>query len=101
MTGSVERLLELRRWYVTDLAVQPAVVEPIDVLEGLDLDLINLPPRAAPADQLGLVEPDPRFGQGVVIRISDRPDRGGDPVFGEALGVDDRGVLTGLPASEW
>jgi hypothetical protein len=34
--------------------VQPAVVVPVDPLEGRDLDVVESPPRTVPADQLGL-----------------------------------------------
>ena len=43
---------------------QAAVIEPVDPLQGGDLDLLNGPPRAARLDQLGLQQPgrEPRSG---------------------------------------
>ena len=49
--------LELRGWDEADLAVQSSVVEPVDVLEGGELDVVEAPPRSSTADELGLVEP--------------------------------------------
>jgi hypothetical protein len=69
------------------------VVEPVDPLERVELDVVDALPRAAPADQLGLVEPDDHLGQGVVIRIALGPGRVHGAGLTEALGVADREVL--------
>jgi len=37
--------LQLRGWEIGGGAVQPPVVEPVDVLEGGDLDLLDRAPR--------------------------------------------------------
>ena len=58
--------LELGRWDVADGLQEPAVVEPVDPLQGGVLDLVQALPGATPADQLGLVQPNDRLGQGVV-----------------------------------
>jgi hypothetical protein len=50
--------------------VESSVVEPVDVFEGGELDVVEAAPGASPADQLGLVEPDGRLGHGVVERIA-------------------------------
>ena len=42
------------------------MVKPVDPLERGVLDVVDPLPRAAPADELGLVEPDDRLGQGVI-----------------------------------
>jgi hypothetical protein len=55
--------LELGRRDITNGLQQPAVVEPVDPLQGGVLDLVDALPGAAPADQLGLVQPDDRLGQ--------------------------------------
>ena len=67
---TVVLLLELHRWDVAAVAVQTPVVEPVDVLQGGDLDVVEALPGAAPADELGLVEPDQGFGGGVVERVA-------------------------------
>ena len=48
-----------------DLAMQAPVVEPVDVLEGGDLDVVDRTPGAAAVDQLRLVEPDRRLREGI------------------------------------
>lgn len=47
-----------------------AVVEPVDPFRGGDLEVVEALPRPARLDQLGLVEPDDRLGQGVVVGLS-------------------------------
>jgi hypothetical protein len=47
--------LELGWWEMADGLQEPAVVEPVDPLQGGVLDLIKTLPGATPADQLGLV----------------------------------------------
>jgi hypothetical protein len=89
--------LELRRREVADGLQEPAVVEPVDPLQGGVLDLVKAFPGATPADQLGLVQPDDGLGQGVVIGVADRANRGDRAGLGEPLGVADRQVL---PRSE-
>jgi hypothetical protein len=42
--------------------VKPAVVEPVDVFQGGDLDLLGGVPGTAWLDQLGLEQPDDRLG---------------------------------------
>ena len=85
--------LQFCRGEVTDLAVQPAVVVPVDVGESGQLDLLEAAPGAMAADQLGLVQPDDRLGQAVVVAVADRADRRRGADLGEAFGVADRGVL--------
>jgi hypothetical protein len=62
--------LELGGWDITDRLEQSAVVEPVDPLERGVLDVVDALPRSTPADQLGLVEPDDRLCEGVVIGIA-------------------------------
>ena len=52
--------LELGWRDVPDRLQEPAVVEPVDPLQGGVLDLIQALPGATPPDQLGLVQPDDR-----------------------------------------
>jgi hypothetical protein len=53
---------------VADRAVQPALIPPLHPRQGRQLDLLGGPPRAAWADQLGLVQAVDRLGQGVYGR---------------------------------
>jgi hypothetical protein len=61
--------LELGRWDLPDGLQEPAVVEPVDPLQGGVLDLLQARPGAASADELGLVQADDRLGQGVSTRV--------------------------------
>jgi hypothetical protein len=59
---SVECGVELGRRDVADGLQEPAVVEPVDPLQGGVLDLVDALPGAAAADQLGLVRADDGLG---------------------------------------
>jgi hypothetical protein len=50
--------------------VQPPVVEPVDVVECGDLDLLGGVPGSAGLDQLGFVQADDGLGQGIDAPIS-------------------------------
>ena len=52
------------------VVVEPSAVEPVDPFQGGELEVLEPPPGAAVADELGLVEPDDRLGQGVVVALS-------------------------------
>ena len=62
----------LRRWDVADLAVNPAVVEPVDVLGDGDLEVVDSSPRSlvAVANELGLEQGVERLGHRVVIGVA-------------------------------
>jgi hypothetical protein len=62
--------LGLGGWDHAELAVQPSVVSPVDVLEQRELELLDGAPRPVPCDQLGLELPDRRLGEGVVVRLT-------------------------------
>ena len=72
------------------------MVEPVDPLQGGVLDLVQAPPGAAPADQLSLVQPNDRLGQGVVIGVPAGTDRGDRPGLGQAFGVANGQLLAAL-----
>ena len=72
---------------VGDAAVEASVVEPVDVGEGRELDVVEATPGALPVDQLPLVEPVERLGEGVVVAVSLGADLRDDRVVGEPLGV--------------
>ena len=86
-------VLVLHRRDEPELAVQPAVVVPVDVLGHGDLQVIDPVPRAFVADEFGLVQRVERLGHRVIVGIPDRPDRSHDAGLGEPLGVADRPVL--------
>ena len=92
---------ELGRRDRTNGLQEAAMVEPVDPLQGGVLDLVDAPPGAAPVDQLGLVQPDDRLGQGVVVAVAAGTDRGDGAGVGEPFGVADGQVLLPwLPLSE-
>jgi hypothetical protein len=53
---------------VGDLAVETAMVEPVDVLQGSELDIVDTPPWSEPVDQFPLEQPVEALGHGVVSR---------------------------------
>jgi len=54
--SSVVEHLELGGWDVAEFAVEAPLIEPVDVGERGELDVLGVPPRASRADELGLVE---------------------------------------------
>ena len=62
------------------------VIEPPDPFEGGEFDVFEVAPRTTCTNKLGLVEPNDRLGQGVVIRVPSAADRGLDARQRQALG---------------
>ena len=90
--------LELGGRDQSDLAVQPSVVEPIDVLGNGDLDVADVLPASlgtheGVADALGLEQRVQRLGHRVVVTVAPRSDGGDDVAVREALRVADRSIL--------
>jgi hypothetical protein len=85
--------LELRWREVADRFQQAPMVEPVNQFQGGVLDLVDALPRATPADQLGLVQPDDGLDQRVVERVAAGTDRRRRPGLGQPLGVADGQVL--------
>jgi hypothetical protein len=85
---SVVAGLELHRGCAVQAVHEPAGVVPVDPLGGEHLDVgqpveRTPPERRVRADGVGLVQADGGLGQGVVVGVPDRADRGletGDPV---------------------
>ena len=57
------------------VVVEPAAVEPVDPFQGSELEVPESSPGAAVAHELGLVEPDDRLGQHVVVALSGQSPR--------------------------
>jgi hypothetical protein len=72
--------LEFSGWDVADLTVESVVVEPVDVAQGGEFDLLEGAPGSVPADQFGLEQPDGRLGQAVVVAVADCADRRRRPI---------------------
>ena len=85
--------LELDWGDEADLAVQAAEVEPVDVLGDGDLQLVDVLPKSAVADELGLEQAVERLGHGIVVAVALASDRGDGTGLGEAFGVADGEVL--------
>src|SRR5581483_12461431 len=58
--------------------VPPAAIEPVHVLSGGILDIVQAAPRPRMVDQLGLLEPAHGLGEGMVVAIAPRADGGHD-----------------------
>ena len=76
-------------WDISNGFEDSTVVEPVDVFEGGELDILEMFPGSLHSDQFGL-EPDDRFGQSVVERITNRPDRRFNAGLSEAFGIPNR-----------
>src|SRR5487761_1625387 len=85
--------LELRWRQVVAGAVEAPGVVPVDPPESGQLDVVDAPPGALAADQLGLVKAVDRLGQGVVTRVALGAHRIHRSLRLEPIGVADRQVL--------
>jgi hypothetical protein len=90
---TVVGLLKLDWCDVSVLFVEPGVVEPVDVVQGGDLDFLDGLAGLVGIDQLGLVQPHNGLREGVVIGVPDGADRRRNPYRGEAFGERYRRVL--------
>jgi hypothetical protein len=69
----VVRRFVLCRGNVADHAMQATVVEPVHVVKGGVLDVLEPGPRAALVDELTLVQAVERLRSGVVVRVASEP----------------------------
>ena len=76
-----------------DLAVKASVVEPVDVGECGELDVVEAALGAFRVDELPLVERVERFGHRVIEAVALGSDRRDDGVVGESLGVANAEIL--------
>lgn len=72
--------LKFRRRHLANRLEQPARAEPIHPGERRELRRVEAAPGLLSSNHLGLEEPDDRFGQGVVIRITATADGGPIPL---------------------
>lgn len=66
-------VLVLSRRQVAGSAVKAPVIPPFGPLGGRQLELLEGPPGASAADELGLLEADHSLGEGVVVGVAARP----------------------------
>src|SRR3712207_9448127 len=78
---------------VADRLEGAAVVVPVHPVEGGELDSLQVAPRAAPPDHLGLEQPDDGLGERVVVAVTDAADGGLDAGLKRAFRVANRKVL--------
>jgi hypothetical protein len=73
-----------------------SVFEPEHPGRGRRLDLIDVPPGTLVVDEFGLVEPDLRLRERVIVGVADGSDGGVDAFVDEPVGEGDCRVDTGL-----
>ena len=78
---------------VVEVLVRAFGVEPEHPFGGGEFDVVDVAPRALPADQFVLERPDGGLGQGIVECVTDGPDGGVDAFSKEPAGERHRGVL--------
>ena len=91
-------VFELGRRDIAERPHEPTVVEPIDPGERGALDVIHTAPWPVLANDLGLVEAIDRLGQGVVVGVADRSDRGLEAGLRLPFGVADGQILAAAVA---
>jgi hypothetical protein len=74
--SGVVAVLDLGGWDVAELAVEASLVEPFDVGESGQLDVLGMPPGALPADELGPGEAVDRLdlGESFIVTRNGTPD---------------------------
>ena len=72
------------------------MVVPVDPFDDRDLELAARSPWAVKLDQFGFEGAVEGFRHRIVVAVSNGADRGCQAGVDEAVGVADRGVLTGL-----
>lgn len=83
---SVVDLLDFDRGEVIERAVEAVGVEPGHPFGGGCFDVSDVSPGALVVDELGLVEPDLRLGEGVIVSVADAANGRVDVLVGEAFG---------------
>jgi hypothetical protein len=69
---------------------QPGVVDPVDSVQGREVEIVESSPSPFPANQFGLEQADDALGHRAVIGVPDAADRGERAGLGEPLGIADR-----------
>jgi hypothetical protein len=78
LLGGIVVCFRFGRLDVADQLKEAAVVEPVDLLQGGELDSRQVVPGAASTDHLGLEQAVDHLRQGIVVGITDTADRGLD-----------------------
>jgi len=69
------------------------LVEPVDPVQGRQLEVVDASPRSVGTDALQLVEPDQALYLRIIVGVPDGAYRGDRSGVGEPLGVPDGDVL--------
>ena len=69
------------------------MVEPIDPAEGGHFQILHVTPRTLAMNEFGFVETVNRFGEGVVVAVTDAADRRFDASFGQTISVANGQIL--------
>ena len=69
------------------------MIEPMDPLQRRELHRLDVSPRATPTDDFGLVQPDDRFSQRIVVGIPDAAHRRLEAGLFQSLGIANRKIL--------
>ena len=64
---TVVEVFELRWRDAAEFLEEAAVVEPVDPFEGGEFEVVDAAPGAFVSNEFGLVEPDDRFRESVVV----------------------------------
>src|SRR5262249_49899749 len=88
----VQRLVPGRRPIVTR-RMEPPMIEPADVLQGGQFQLVEAAPRPVPLHQFGLVQAVHRLGERVAVGISFTTNRNRRTSLGKPLRVTHREIL--------
>jgi len=67
---TVVQVFELGGWDASEFVEQAPVVEPVDPLQGGELEVVEAPPWSLVPDEFGLVEPVDRLGERVVVAVT-------------------------------
>ena len=57
-------------WDSSEFVEEASVIEPVDPFECGEFEVVEAFPWSLVSDEFGLVEPDDRFGQGVIERVT-------------------------------
>lgn len=69
------------------------MIEPVDPFQCCELDGLKGTPGSPPVDHFGLVESVDRFGERIVVAVTDTANRRLDASLGQSLSILDREVL--------
>jgi len=97
-TTMSNRLLLCGRRYIADRPKKPAVIVPVPPCENGELDGIKRFQRSAVMYDSSFIDSVDNVCQGIVVTITDTPNRQLDPGYGQALGIFYRDIFAATVA---